>query len=153
MSAPTVRPATEADAAAFAGLHGASFEKGWPVKDVGALLLHPAALALAAEADGRLLGFVLAWAAAGESEILTIAVDPACRRGGVGRALMSAVMARAAAAGATEMTLDVDIANVAARALYERLGFAQVGRRKGYYVVAGGPPHDALVLRRALLDT
>jgi ribosomal-protein-alanine N-acetyltransferase len=153
MTALTVRPAAAEDAAAFAALHSLGFEKGWPVRDVGALLAHPATLAFAAERNGRLVGFVLAWAAAGESENLTNADDPSERRGGVGYALKTAAMALAQAAGATEMTLDVDAANMAGRALYGRLGFAQVGRRKGYYAVADGPPHDALVLRRALLDT
>lgn len=153
MSAVAVRAAVAADAAAFAALHARAFEKGWAETDVGALLRHPAGIALAGEQDDRLVGFVMAWAAAGESEILTLAVEPQARRGGVGRALMGAAMDAARAAGATEMTLDVDAGNVAAKALYLGLGFAQVGRRKGYYAVADGPPHDALVLRRPLLDT
>ncbi|MBU6373986.1 MAG: ribosomal protein S18-alanine N-acetyltransferase [Alphaproteobacteria bacterium] len=153
MSAAVLRPVSESDAAACADVHAACFDKSWPAADIGALLSHPASLACAAERDGRLVGFVLAWAAGGESEILTLAVDPAVRRGGFGRALMTAAMELARAAGAAEMMLEVDADNTAAVALYAGLGFAQVGRRPGYYAVAGGAARDALVLRRPLLDT
>lgn len=153
MSALVVRQASEADAACFAVLHARAFEKGWPAGDIGSLLLHPAHIALAAEQAGRVVGFAIGWAAAGESEILTIAVDPDMRRAGIGRALMSAMLDLARAAGAEAMVLDVDTDNTAARELYIALGFGQVGRRKAYYAVADGAPRDALVLRRPLLDT
>jgi ribosomal-protein-alanine N-acetyltransferase len=48
------------------------------------------------------------------------------------------------------MFLEVAISNVAARALYDRLGFTEAGRRKGYYARPGSPPEDALILRSNL---
>jgi ribosomal-protein-alanine N-acetyltransferase len=89
---------------------------------------------------------VLARVAAGEAEILTLAVVPGARRRGLGAALMQAALARAAEAGAREMFLEVAEGNEAARRLYGALGFAGVGRRPRYY----SDGRDALVLRRSL---
>jgi [ribosomal protein S18]-alanine N-acetyltransferase len=92
-------------------------------------------------------GLVLARAIAGEAEVLTLAVLPAARRRGLGLALMTGAIDRAAAAGATAMLLEVAADNTAAQGLYALLGFAEVGRRRRYY--ADG--RDALVMRRALI--
>ena len=88
-------------------------------------LLHP---------DG---GMVLARVTADEAEILTIAVMPALRRGGLGAALMRATMAECRARGAVKMFLEVAETNAHARALYARLGFVRVGTRRNYYPGGG----------------
>lgn len=93
-------------------------------------------------------GFILARVAADEAEILTLAVLPACQRQGVATRLLQAATTRARRFGAQAMLLEVAEANVAGRALYAAAGFAQVGRRRGYYA----PGVDALVLRLALSD-
>ena len=95
------------------------------------------------EAQG---GMLLARVAADEAEVLTLAVLPALRRQGLGRALLQAAMAEARRRGAASMTLEVAVDNVAARDLYTSAGFTQVGRRRRYY--ANGA--DALVLRVGL---
>jgi ribosomal-protein-alanine N-acetyltransferase len=80
-------------------------------------------------------GFVL-WRvleAVQEAELLRIAVDPALRRGGHGRALLDHSVARLALMGVTTLHLEVRVSNVAARHLYERDGWAGVGCRKAYY--------------------
>lgn len=82
-------------------------------------------------------------AAAQEAEVLTLAVHPGARRGGVGAALMRALMAEAAARGASEMFLEVAEHNAPARALYARIGATEAGRRRRYYPDGS----DALVLR------
>jgi [ribosomal protein S18]-alanine N-acetyltransferase len=81
--------------------------------------------------------------AAGEAEVLTVAVRPAARRAGLGRSLMRALVAEAAGRGAAELFLEVSETNAAARALYAGLGAAQAGRRPRYYPDGS----DALVLR------
>ena len=95
-------------------------------------------------------GFALGRVAGPEAELLTLAVHPRARRRGLGRALVAAFEAEAAARGAAEVLLEVAATNHAARALYARLGYVAVGRRPGYYRRAGAPPVDALVLRRGL---
>ncbi|WP_200306808.1 GNAT family N-acetyltransferase, partial [Paracraurococcus ruber] len=139
---PRPRPA---DARALAALHALAFPpaEAWGA-DVIALMLEMTG-GFGAWEPGR--GLVLARAAAGEAEILTLAVAPAARRQGLGARLMASALAGAAARGAAAMFLEVAAGNAAARALYAGLGFAEVGRRRRYY--ADGA--DALVLRRDIV--
>lgn len=141
---PPLREAAAADAPALAALHAAAFPPGetWGPDAIALMLAMPGAFGLWREAEG----FVLARAAAGEAEILTLAVVPAARRRGLGAALLAAAMAAARARGAEAMFLEVAEGNAAARALYRSFGFAEVGRRRRYYPDGS----DALVLRRGL---
>lgn len=99
-------------------------------------------------ADGVLIGFCACWVILDELHINSLAVDPAWRRQGMARRLVGEVVRDAAAAGATQATLEVRRSNTAALALYERLGFACEGVRKDYYQ---SPREDALVLWRRSL--
>jgi len=137
---PDARPATEADAPALAELHVSSFANGWTEEAIRQLLASPGTFGFCAEN-----GFVLARVAAGEAEILTIAVRPSARRAGLGRRLVTAAAEQAARKGAQAMFLEVVTANAPARGLYEGLGFAEVGRRKAYF-----DGQDALVLKAGL---
>jgi [ribosomal protein S18]-alanine N-acetyltransferase len=142
--------ASPADARAMATVHAASFEEPWDAASIAHALASPGAFGLLVRGEaGAVLGFALARAAAGEAELLTLAVEPAARRGGLGRALVSAVAGAAGALGAAALYLEVAEDNPAAFALYRAEGFAEVGRRRGYYRRADGAV-DALVLRRDL---
>lgn len=140
---PVMEPASVAHAPAMALIHAAAFPPGarWGDDALALQLGLPGAFGFI-DAQG---GFVLARVAADEAEILTLAVDPAARRAGLGRSLMQAAMARAAERGALMMLLEVAEGNVAARGLYRSLAFTMVGRRARYYGA-----EDALVLRAAL---
>jgi ribosomal-protein-alanine N-acetyltransferase len=98
----------------------------------------------------RPVGFVLARLAAGEAEILTLAVARSHRRAGLGWRLMDAVLRELHAARAEALFLEVDETNAGAIALYRRLGFHQVGRRPRYYRDADNNRSGALVMRRDL---
>lgn len=91
-------------------------------------------------------GMVLARAAGGEAEILALAVAPEGRRQGRGARLLAAAEAEAVRRGAEAIYLEVAESNAPARALYERAGYREVGRRRAYYRDGG----DALVLARPL---
>jgi ribosomal-protein-alanine N-acetyltransferase len=84
--------------------------------------------------------------AAEEAEVLTLAVHPAARRGGIGAALMRGLMAESARRGGRDVFLEVSAGNEAARALYAGLGAAEAGWRRRYYPDGS----DALVLRLPL---
>jgi ribosomal-protein-alanine N-acetyltransferase len=99
-----------------------------------------------AAAGGQPVGFAMGRVAAGEAEVLTLAVRPAARRTGAGRALMGALAAEAAGRGAAALVLEVAEGNQAARGLYAGLGAVEVGRRRRYYPDGS----DALVLRAEL---
>ena len=91
------------------------------------------------------VGFALARIVADEAELLLLAVRPTSRRNGIGAALIERALTIAAAAGARRLHLEVRDGNDALR-LYTRSGFAQVGRRRGYYRGSGGQSFDALSL-------
>ncbi len=137
-----LRAARRADVPALAALHAAAFDHPWPAGEIDALLATPGAFALIVEDQG----FILCRAIAGEAEILTLAVTPAARRRGAGRALVEAAANLAEGLEADTLFLEVAHDNLPALALYESAGFARIGLRKAYY--ASGA--DAVVMRRAL---
>jgi ribosomal-protein-alanine N-acetyltransferase len=145
LSAPLrIEPAGPAHATVLAAIHAESFPPAerWDATAIGEQLGLPGTWALLAPAGG----FVMWQQAADEAEILTLAVLPALRCAGMGRALMDAAMRAMAASGVAVLFLEVARSNHPARRLYTMLGFAQVGERRRYYADGG----DALVLRRDL---
>ena len=146
-----LRPAVRADGPALAEIHAAAFDEPWGEDDILRFAEDRGGFALAAQdASGALVGFILTRLMAGEAEVLTLAVRPAARRRGVGRALLEAALLLVAGEPAAAMFLEVAADNAGAIALYEKAGFETVGRRAGYYGRAGAPSVDALVMRRAL---
>jgi ribosomal-protein-alanine N-acetyltransferase len=143
------RAADVSDALALARAHASAFAAPWPPEAFTSLMGTPGVFALAA-VDGAPVGLILMRAIAGESEVLTLAVEPAHRRRGVARALLEAGLEQAALAGAETCFLEVAADNVAAIALYGAAGFEQAGLRGGYYRREDGEPVDALVLRCTL---
>lgn len=80
---------------------------------------------------------------AGEAQIYNIAVAPEFRREGIGEALLRHMIEKAEDDGCTLVTLEVRGGNEAAMELYHKLGFREVGRRKGYYSKGG---EDAVLM-------
>jgi [ribosomal protein S18]-alanine N-acetyltransferase len=132
----------------LAALHASAFDRGWTAAEIVHMLDNPAVFALV-EREGGARGLVMAWVAAGDSELLTIAVAPQARRAGLGEALVNAACAAALVRGAGSMHLEVAVDNAAARALYKKLGFEVAGSRRDYYERPGGAV-DAVVMRRSL---
>ncbi len=93
------------------------------------------------------MGYVFARVAAGEAEVLNLAVHPAHRFRGVGRSLLEQMMRRAARRGASLLFLEVRESNTPAQNFYRKMGFKQVGRRSKYYA---RPQEDALILAREI---
>ena len=122
-----VNPGTD-DVAALVLLHAAAFADGWSAQSLRDLFATPGVFAFAAPE-----GFILVRAAGDEAEILTLAVVPAARRNGLGRALVRAALAHARTLGILNLFLEVGAGNDAAQRLYRGLGFVAVGRRKAYY--------------------
>jgi ribosomal-protein-alanine N-acetyltransferase len=133
------------DAETLCAIHRACFVEGWSERSFSDLLAAPGTFALQSKD-----GFILARVAAGEAEILSLGVMPSARRSGQARGLIADAAARAYAQGAATMFLEVGRNNAAARALYDKLDFREVGCRKGYYRISGQAPEDALTLRAEL---
>lgn len=88
---------------------------------------------LIAELDGQMAGYMGTWMFAGEAHICTIAVDPQYRRCGIAEMLMLTMLQQARDLGNPYVILEYRIGNTGAAALYEKLGFVYVHRRRGYY--------------------
>ncbi len=141
-----VRPAGPEDAVALSQAHAFGFDSPWRPAEFAALLTNPGVFALLAQL-GCDCGMILCRAVVDEVEVLTIAVDSGRRGKGIGRALLTAAMNHAQAAGAVTAFLEVGVDNAAALALYGRAGFRRTGLRKNYYDRGDGEPADALVMR------
>lgn len=86
-----------------------------------------------------------------EAHLLNITIKPESQGCGLGLRLLEHLMARANELGARECFLEVRESNQSAYRLYERFGFNEIGRRRGYYPAVGGR-EDALVMACTLLD-
>jgi ribosomal-protein-alanine N-acetyltransferase len=82
---------------------------------------------------GLMAGLLIARKVADEAEILTFGVAPACRRMGLGRALLEAAIAALRSSGAKQLFLEVEEGNEPAVQLYRAFGAVPVGKRAGYY--------------------
>lgn len=136
-------------------LHGERFARGWGDGEFHSLLTQRNVFGFVARQTSGffkvpLSGFVLSREAAGEAEILTIAVSQKIGRSGLGWRLMQAAMREAGTRGAGSLFLEVDDGNAAALGLYRKLGFEKVGERPSYYVAPDGRRSTALVMRRDL---
>ncbi len=131
----------------MARLHGESFvtPRPWSEAEIAAVLDSALCFVLTAP-----LGFLIGRAVAGEAELLTIAVDPAARRQGIAAGLVAGFLAEARARGAGVAFLEVAADNAAALALYGAAGFAESGRRRGYYVGPDGRAVDAVLMSRGV---
>ena len=144
--------ATTRDAAAIAVLHAASFQRGWSEQEIERLLIERNVIAHRILRGGKLVGFIMSREAAGEAEILSVAVSASQRGRGLARQMLDLHMRRLVGLGVKAIFLEVDEDNAPARRLYSRRGFREVGRREAYY--SRGPNEKggaALVLRRDLV--
>ena len=82
-----------------------------------------------------------------EGQITNIAVHPDCRGQGLGLAIVQALIKHAKAERLASISLEVRVSNAPAIALYRKVGFAEVGRRKGFYT---RPTEDALIMELKL---
>jgi [ribosomal protein S18]-alanine N-acetyltransferase len=149
-SPPAVEPASLSDVRRLAQLHGAAFHRGWGAGEFEQLLLDRSVLTHRLRQNGRLIGFVVSRRAADEAEILSIAIDTRHRGRGLSRQLLLTHLGHLAGQGIGRVFLEVEENNQPARRLYERNGFAVVGRRERYYRDPSGQALNALVMRRDL---
>ncbi len=128
----------------MARIHAAAFvqDRAWTAQEIADLLASPSVTHLAEPQ-----GFALTRLFAGEAELLTLAVDPAAQRQGIGRRLLQRWMDGLEAQADTAF-LEVAADNTAAIALYTSAGFRQTATRRGYYQRKDAPSVDALILSR-----
>ena len=140
-----IRNMTAADVYQVAQLEKICFADPWSERSVSSELDNPLSLWLVAVEGERLVGYVGSQTVMGETDMMNIAVDPGSRRRGIAEKLIDALIAELKAIESHCLTLEVRASNEPARALYEKLGFQQVGLRKNYY---RNPREDACILRK-----
>ena len=136
---------TDAHVAQIAQLEKQCFSEPWSENSVASELSNPLSLWLVAMDGDALAGYVGSQSVMGESDMMNIAVDAHYRRQGIAQALVEALVTQLREKGNHSLTLEVRISNQPAIALYEKLGFEQVGKRLNYY---RNPKEDALILRK-----
>ena len=96
--------------------------------------------------DGdQVVGYIGSQSSYDETDVMNVAVHPDWRRRGIAESLIENLIRELKNRGSHALLLEVRASNAPANALYERLGFVQVGCRKNYY---RNPKEDALILRK-----
>lgn len=138
-------PMDRSHLAGVAELERLCFSTPWNETMLEEELYNDTASFLVAEGeDGSVLGYAGLHVVLDEGYIDNVAVRPSCRRQGIADRLLD-VFCRFGQANLAFLTLEVRPSNTAAVSLYEKNGFQEVGRRKGYY---DDPKEDALLLTR-----
>ena len=138
---------TSAHVSQIAELEKLCFSDSWSEKSIETELSCRLSLWLVAMEGEQVVGYVGSQTVIDESDMMNIAVHPDFRRRGIAEALVAALEDGLRQRGSRALTLEVRDSNVPAIALYEKMGFRQVGLRKNYY---RNPKEDARILLKDL---
>jgi len=130
-------------------LQGAPEAADWPEESFGEALSWSGGVALVSEADGVVTGFLIGRRAEEDAEILNLGVVASTRRAGLGSALLRAALEEFRTRGVTRVFLEVRESNAPGIGFYAKHGFAEMGKRRGYYRV---PEEDAVLMEKKLTD-
>lgn len=138
-------PMNESHVFQVAELEKLCFADPWSERSVASELKNPYSMWFVACEEDRVAGYVGSQSAIDEADMMNLAVHPDYRRKGVAQELVTALCDGLTQKGIRCLLLEVRSSNEPAKALYERMGFVQVGRRPNYY---RNPKEDALILRK-----
>lgn len=128
-----------------AALEKICFHDPWSEKSIASELNNPLSCWLVAVQENAVVGYVGSQTVLDASDMMNVAVDPGFRRMGIAESLVDALVAALKERQSQSLTLEVRASNEPAKALYEKMGFTQVGLRKNYY---RNPREDAWILRK-----
>ena len=141
-----IREMRPADAARAAAIESRIICPPWSEADYLDALGKPTYLILAAaDEDDLVTGYCVASMAADEAEIVDVGVEPEKQGCGTGNALVAAMLDCLRDRGIREVFLEVREHNLAAIRVYSGNGFAEAGRRKGFY---HDPDEDAIIMKK-----
>lgn len=140
-----IRKMTENDIDQVVEIENQCFSDPWSYQGFIDTILNPQALCLVyvEEPTEKVLGYAFIYKALDEGEIVNVAVSQQGRRQGIGFTLVENLIQNGLAMGIEQFYLEVRISNRSAKQLYEKLGFKQIGIRKGMYE---RPVEDALIM-------
>ncbi|MDF3021817.1 MAG: ribosomal-protein-alanine N-acetyltransferase [Steroidobacteraceae bacterium] len=143
-----IRPMMEIDLVDVAAIEQGSYAFPWS-ENIFRDCLRVGYTCRALDLSGQIIGYGVMSLGAGEAHVLNVCVREEYRSLGFGRRLLEHLLERAQTSGVSEAFLEVRPSNLAAIRLYQRLGFEQIGIRRGYYQAPDGR-EDAIVLKREL---
>lgn len=140
-----ILPMDQTHVAQIAQLETLCFSDPWSESSIASELSNPLSCWLVAVEGEKVAGYIGSQTVMGETDMMNVAVHPDYRRQGIANRLILTLVEALKARGSHWLMLEVRQSNDPARALYAKLGFAEVGRRKNYY---RNPKEDALILRK-----
>ena len=143
-----IRKMNLGDVSAIAELEKLCFSDPWSENSIASEVDNRLSYWLVAEVDGVVAGYVGSQTVLDAADMMNLAVSPGHRRKGIGQALVNALVEHLRQNKVIALLLEVRVSNAPAIALYESLGFEQVGRRPKYY---HNPREDALIMRKELV--
>ena len=129
----------------IAALEKLSFSDAWSENTIRSELTNQLSLGLVAVDGDRVAGYIGSQTVLGWADMMNLCVSPDYRRQGLGEQLTAELERQLRENRVECLTLEVRVSNAPAIALYEKLGFVQVGKRPRYYEK---PREDALILRK-----
>ncbi len=137
------RYAIESDLADIVAIENSSMSAPWSLDSYSEAIDSEHAFILVATVDDDIAGFAVFYLTPPESELPDIVVNDKYRRMGVGRALLHYAFSELKDRSVDKVFLEVRVSNYAARALYDSIGFQQIGIRKYFY---SAPIEDAICM-------
>lgn len=131
----TIRAASETDHPRMAELDLVCFDERVILsrREIHSLLADPNTVGWVYEQDETITGFVVIHLTPSRGLVVSLEVDPAFRRQGLGLELMQHAESEAEDSGCRRMVLQVAVDNNAAIALYRGIGYRVLQRIEGYY--------------------
>ncbi len=142
-----IRLAEEKDISVIAEIEMECFTTPESEDSVRDVIENPVYEAFVAEVDGEVVGHTITMTSCGDTDIVSVAVRPSCRRFGIGRKLMENIFCNAKKNGVSDIFLEVRMSNIPAISLYEMTGFEKIGVRKNFYDL---PREDAVLMKKSI---
>ncbi len=131
----------------IAELEKLCFSDPWSEGSIAYELTNPISHWVVAQDGEQVVGYIGAQIVFPEADVMNVVVHPDRRREGLGQVLLETLLTYLRSIDCTSLSLEVRVSNEIAIALYEKMGFVQVGRRPNYY---RSPKEDALILQKVL---
>ena len=138
------RFANQQDLNTIVEIENASMSSPWTLDSYKEALDSNHAFIMVADEAGVCVGFAVFYLTAPESELPDIVVSESYRGRGIGKLLLDASLRELSLRGVDTVFLEVRVSNERAQALYEKMGFEEIGRRKYFY---SDPIEDAICMR------
>lgn len=123
------------------------FSKPWSMESFRSAFDREDTIYLVAEKAGRVSAYLGIWLGPEEGDLCNIAVSPEYRKQGIACQLMETAFEQCRQKKINRILLEVRLSNEAAKQLYHKFAFVELGIRRGYY---SEPIEDALIMERIL---